>query len=88
MTKMRIALGVVALGVAVSSTAVVATEPPAPAEFAIPAERFTALDEAGLGWMFEGVEYPAQPDGVPWPTDEWPTADLPEGVDDASSLFV
>ena len=67
-----------------SSTAVVATEPTPPAEFAIPAERFSALDEAGLGWMFEGVEYPAQPDGVPWPTEEWPTADLPEGVDDAS----
>jgi CubicO group peptidase (beta-lactamase class C family) len=84
MTKMRVALGVVSLAVAVSSTAVVATEPTAPAEFAIPPERFTALDEAGLGWMFDGVEYPVQPDGVPWPTQEWPTGDLPEGVDEAA----
>jgi CubicO group peptidase (beta-lactamase class C family) len=83
MMKVRVVLGV--LGVALSSsTAVVATEPAAPAEFAIPAERFAALDAAGLGWMFEGIEYPAQPDGVPWPTEEWPTGALPDGVDGPS----
>jgi CubicO group peptidase (beta-lactamase class C family) len=83
MMKVRVVLGV--LGVALSSsTAVVATEPAAPAEFAIPAERFEALDAAGLGWMFEGIEYPAQPDGVPWPTEEWPTGALPDGVDGPS----
>ena len=28
--------------------------------------------------------YPAQPEGVPFPTDEWPEADLPEGADVAA----
>lgn len=28
--------------------------------------------------------YPAQPDGVPFPTDEWPEGDLPEGADEAA----
>ena len=27
------------------------------------------------------VPLPPQPDGVPWPTDEWPTGDAPDGVD-------
>ena len=27
------------------------------------------------------VPLPSQPDGVPWPTDEWPTGEVPEGVD-------
>jgi CubicO group peptidase (beta-lactamase class C family) len=27
------------------------------------------------------VPLPSQPVGVPWPTDEWPTGDLPRGVD-------
>ena len=29
----------------------------------------------------ELVPLPAQPDGVPWPTDAWPTGDVPDGVD-------
>jgi CubicO group peptidase (beta-lactamase class C family) len=29
------------------------------------------------------AELPEQPEGVPFPTDEWPTADLPAGVDRA-----
>ena len=39
--------------------------------------------KAGLGWMLD-VEYPAQPDGVPWPTAAWPTGPLPDGVDAAA----
>ena len=78
-------MGLAAVVVAMSPAAAIATtEPAAPAEFAIPTERFAALDEAGLGWMFEGVEYPTQPDGVPWPTDEWPTGALPDGVDETA----
>jgi CubicO group peptidase (beta-lactamase class C family) len=30
------------------------------------------------------VAYPPQPDGVPWPTDEWPTGPIPDGVDAAA----
>ena len=29
----------------------------------------------------ELVPLPAQPDGVPWPTDAWPAGDVPDGVD-------
>jgi CubicO group peptidase (beta-lactamase class C family) len=29
-------------------------------------------------------EYPAQPDGVPWPTESWPVGDPPEGFDAAT----
>lgn len=28
--------------------------------------------------------YPAQPDGVPFPSDEWPEGELPEGADEAA----
>jgi CubicO group peptidase (beta-lactamase class C family) len=52
--------------------------------FEIPPQRFEALDAAGLGWMFDGAGYPAQPDDVPWPTDDWPVAELPEKVDAAA----
>lgn len=55
-----------------------------PDGFEIPAERFTALDEAGLGWLFDGTGYPAQPAGVPWPTGEWPVGDVPAAVDAAA----
>lgn len=69
----------------VMSTDVVAagTEPVAAAAFEIPPERFAALDDAGLGWMFDGVDYPAQPDGVPWPTETWPVGE-PAGADEAA----
>lgn len=30
------------------------------------------------------VAYPAQPDGTPWPTDEWPEGPVPAGVDAAA----
>jgi CubicO group peptidase (beta-lactamase class C family) len=52
--------------------------------FEIPPQRFEALDAAGLGWMFDGAGYPSQPDDVPWPTDDWPVAELPEKVDAAA----
>ncbi len=80
----RIAISALILGglvLAAGTGAAATTEPTAPVPFEIPADRFEALDSAGLGWMFDGVEYPAQPDGVPWPTDEWPVGDLPAGVD-------
>ena len=80
----RVAIGGFVLGglaLTLGSAAAATTEPPPPATFEIPAERFDALDAAGLAWMFDGVEYPSQPDGVPWPTEEWPVGDLPAGVD-------
>lgn len=70
------------LVLAAGNVAVATTEPPAAAAFEIPADRFEALDAAGMGWMFDDVEYPEQPEGVAWPTDEWPVGDLPAGVDD------
>lgn len=30
------------------------------------------------------IDYPAQPDGVPWPTEGWETAPIPDGVDAAA----
>jgi CubicO group peptidase (beta-lactamase class C family) len=74
---------VLALAVAASAAAPSTSPTPEPgaSAFEIPPERFEALDAAGLGWMFDGAGYPAQPDGVAWPTDEWSVADLPETVD-------
>jgi CubicO group peptidase (beta-lactamase class C family) len=64
-------------------TVAATTEPsPAPA-FEIPADRWEALDDAGLGFLFADGDYPEQPDGVPWPTAGWPVGELPEGVDGA-----
>lgn len=28
------------------------------------------------------IDYPAQPDGIPWPTDGWDKAELPDGADE------
>jgi len=76
----------VAGSVAAPSTSPPASDAPAsePSGFTIPPERFEALDAAGLGWMFDGAGYPAQPDGVPWPTEEWQVAELPATVDAAA----
>lgn len=49
--------------------------------FEIPAERVEAVEAAGLS--FSPMEYATAPDDVPWPTEEWPTGDLPEEVDAA-----
>jgi CubicO group peptidase (beta-lactamase class C family) len=68
---------------AASATSEPPAEPSASA-FEIPPERFEALDAAGLGWMFDGTGYPPQPDGVPWPTEEWQVAELPATVDAAA----
>lgn len=70
-------------GVLAPTLAVATTEPPAGATFEIPQERWDALEDAGLGWMFSGDGYPAQPAGVPWPTEEWPVGELPAGFDTA-----
>lgn len=78
------ALGVCAMGFgAVGGAAMATTEPPA-GEFEVPGERLTALEDAGLGWLIDGVDYPDQPAGVAWPADEWPTGPLPDDVDDAA----
>lgn len=60
------------------------TLPPVEAEFVVPPERITALREVGQGWLVDGVEYPEQPGSVPWPTEEWPVGELPDGVDEAA----
>lgn len=64
-----------------SSGAAPPSEPTAPtrASFAVPETRLAAIEAAGL--TFTEVDYPEQPDGVPWPTEEWPVGDIPEGVD-------
>ena len=51
--------------------------------FELPAELTDALAEAGLlDVVFpEGFAYPEQPEGVPWPTEGWPMAQLPTAVD-------
>jgi CubicO group peptidase (beta-lactamase class C family) len=49
--------------------------------FELPDGRLAEVEAAGL--TFEEVDYPAQPDDVPWPTEEWATGELPEGVDPA-----
>lgn len=49
--------------------------------FEIPQE---LLDRAeAKGFAVVDVDYPDQPDGVPWPTEQWERTDLPEGVDPA-----
>lgn len=69
-----------------------ASEPPpsepapggvAVAEFSIPADRIAELEAAGLGDHVV-ADYPAQPEGVPWPTEAWPTGRMPDGVDVAA----
>jgi CubicO group peptidase (beta-lactamase class C family) len=79
-------------GVGLLTSAAVATaptsEPPATvpagstasaAPFAIPTDRLAALDAAGIV-LDIGAAYPAQPAGVAWPTQDWPTGD-PVGAD-------
>lgn len=52
---------------------------PTDVAFELPEGRLDEVEAAGLA--FEEVEYPTQLDGVPWPTEEWATGELPEGVD-------
>lgn len=81
--RARLIALVCACGVTSVGPTVVATAEPPTGDFAIPAERIVALEEAGLGWLVD-VDYPEQPFGIAWPTQEWPTGDLPEGVDEAA----
>ena len=84
MRSRHAAAAVVSLAaVLVPSVAIGTTEPPGGASFEIPQERWDALEDAGLGWMFSGDGYPAQPAGVSWPTEEWPVGELPAGFDTA-----
>ncbi|HET9667675.1 MAG TPA: serine hydrolase, partial [Desertimonas sp.] len=86
-TRHRIPIVAAALAVAgpfAAAGPVGATTEPPPATFEIPAERWDALEAAGLGWIFATEGYPSQPDGVPWPTEEWPVGELPEGFDAAA----
>lgn len=50
-------------------------------EFELPAALAQALEDAGR--EFTSHRYPEQPEGVPWPSEEWPTGPLPAGVDQA-----
>ncbi|MEZ5170625.1 MAG: serine hydrolase [Acidimicrobiia bacterium] len=47
--------------------------------FSIPDELLERVEDAGL--TFEEFDYATAPEGVPWPTEEWPTGDLPDDVD-------
>jgi CubicO group peptidase (beta-lactamase class C family) len=74
---------VTAGGAAIATTAPpdgTAAEPTAGPSVYLPAERLADLEAAGLGYLIGG-EYPAQPEGVPWPTDAWPLGIMPDGVD-------
>lgn len=63
-----------------ASTAVGPTEPTSTGDgFALPDDRVAKVTEAGL--TIAEPRYSEQPDGVPWPTEEWPTGDLPDKVD-------
>ncbi|MCB0962724.1 MAG: serine hydrolase [Acidimicrobiales bacterium] len=67
---------------ATTTTVAVASDPtPTEAGFEVPAGRLDEVEAAGL--TFVEVDYPSQPDGVPWPTEEWATGDLPDDVDPA-----
>ncbi len=50
-----------------------------PAPFEIPDELLERVEESGF--EFPAIDYPPQPEGVDWPTDRWPTGDIPPGVD-------
>lgn len=60
----------------------VATTSAEPVSFEIPDELLERVDEAGLD--FPAIDYPKQPEGVEWPTDGWPTGEIPPGVDAAA----
>ncbi|MCZ7529018.1 MAG: beta-lactamase family protein [Acidimicrobiia bacterium] len=54
---------------------------PTAESFSIPEGLRDRVEEAGL--PFEEIDYATAPDDVPWPTEEWPTGDLPDDVDPA-----
>lgn len=73
-------------GSADATTTSVATSIETPAEgaessFELPEGRLAEIEAAGL--TFEEIDYPAQPEGVPWPTEAWPTGELRDDVDPA-----
>ncbi len=68
------------------TTVATSTESSSGAPFAVPADRLAALDAAGMGWLDIGSAYPTQPEGVPWPTQDWPTADPVDVDQDALNL--
>ncbi len=55
---------------------------PTAESFSIPEGLRDRVEEAGL--PFEEIDYATAPDDVPWPTEEWPTGDLPDDVDPAA----
>lgn len=65
------------VGAATSSTLVEVVHP-----FEIPASLRAQLDASGI--PFQRHHYPAQSADVPWPTTEWPSGPIPEGVDAAA----
>ena len=56
---------------------------PTKATFEVPDSRISAVKEAGLSIV--RPDYPEQPDGVAWPTEEWPTGE-PSGDIDANKV--
>lgn len=68
-------------GVAAPASSPPSSEPAG--TFAIPADRLADIEAAGLGDMLPAA-YPEQPDGVPWPTEVWPSGMMPDGVDVAA----
>lgn len=59
---------------------------PAPTTTAATATTTTTTTTVAFAPRVEAapVDYPAQPDETPWPTDEWPEGPVPEGVDRAA----
>lgn len=50
--------------------------------FEIPIDLLDRVDEAGFEVV--DLEYPEQPEGVPWPTEQWPTGPISDDVDSAA----
>lgn len=89
-------LGLVAAGAAVAVGAGLATASASPSTppgitvdddgtvtFELPADRVAALTAAGSPHPIT-IDYPPQPDGVPWPTEQWSYGTMPEGTDVAA----
>lgn len=56
-------------------------DPPAPS-LEIPTELRARVEDSGQA--FPEIDYPAQPDDVPWPTQDWQRGSLPDDVDGAA----
>lgn len=94
-TRLGVAVTGAALlfGAGMATTAAGAAPPVAPpgisvgddgtVTFELPANRVAALEAAGSAHPIT-IDYPPQPDGVPWPTAEWTYGGMPDGTDTAA----